>query len=130
MEKENELFETIKLKSMFEKVKKLKKGGDYHSLQDAFLISAHSFVGGARSKAVGTINLDTKEVFLGDRTKPLQDGFIHSITKYDDTANDDENESTYSKIEYIYYLLAIECGIEMSGCYLVEADNKHHFVTK
>jgi serine/threonine-protein kinase HipA len=49
------------------KQRKLKRGGDYHSLQDAFLISAHSFVGGARSKAVGAINLKTKEVFLGNR---------------------------------------------------------------
>ena len=130
MEKKNGFIETIELKSMFEKAKELKKGGDYHSLQDAFLISAHSFVGGARSKAVGAINLDTKEVFLGDRTKPLKDGFIHAIIKYDDTANDDENKSTYSKVEYIYHILAIGCGIDMADCYLVQTDDKHHFVTK
>ena len=130
MEKENDFEQTIELKSMFEKVKELKKGGDYHSLQDVFLISAHSFVGGARSKAVGAINLETKEVSLGDRTKPLKDGFIHAIIKYDDTANDDENKSTYSKVEYIYYLLAIESGIDMADCYLVQTDNKNHFVTK
>ncbi|MBE0515528.1 HipA domain-containing protein [Sulfurimonas sp.] len=130
MEKANGLIETIALKSMFEKAKELKKGGDYHSLQDAFLISAHSFVGGARSKAVGAINLDTKEVFLGDRTKILKEGFIHVIIKYDDTSNDDENKSTYSKVEYIYHLLAKKSGIEMTDCYLVEADDKHHFVTK
>jgi len=130
MEKGNGFIETIDLKSMFEKAKELKKGGDYHSLQNAFLISAHSFVGGARSKAVGAINLDTKEVFLGDRNKPLKDGFIHAIIKYDDTANDDENKSTYSKIEYIYHLLAKKCGIDMMDCYLLQTDNKHHFVTK
>ena len=130
MEKENGFIETIELKSMFEKAKELKKGGDYHSYQDAFLISAHSFVGGARSKAVGAINLDTKEVFLGDRTKALKDGFIHAIIKYDDTANEDENKSTYSKVEYIYHILAIQCGIDMADCYLVETDGKHHFVTK
>ncbi|QKJ26799.1 type II toxin-antitoxin system HipA family toxin [Aliarcobacter cibarius] len=130
MEKENEFIETIELKYMFEKAKELKKGGDYHSLQDAFVISAHSFVGGARSKAVGAINLDTKEVFLGDRTKPLKDGFFHAIIKYDDTANDDENKSTYSKVEYIYHILAKKCGIDMADCYLVQTDDKHHFVTK
>jgi len=130
-EKENGFFETIELKSMFEKAKELKKGGDYHLLQDAFLISAHSFVGGARSKAVGAINLETKEVFLGDKTKPLKDGFMHAIIKYDDTSNDDdENKSTYSKVEYIYHILAIGCGIDMADCYLVETDDKQHFVTK
>lgn len=130
MEKESGLIETIELKSMFLKAKELQKGGDYHSLQDSFLISAHSFVGGARSKAVGAINLDTKEVFLGDRTKPLKDGFIHSIIKYDDTSNDNENKSTYSKVEYIYHLLAKKSGIDMADCYLVQTDDKHHFVTK
>ncbi len=130
MEKENDFEQTVELKSMFEKVKELKKGGDYHSLQDAFLISAHSFVGGARSKAVGAINLETKEVFLGDKTKPLKEGFIHAIIKYDDTANDDETRSTYSKVEYIYYLLAKKSGLNMMDCYLAETDGKHHFVTK
>lgn len=130
LEKENILEHTLELKLMFEKAKDLKKGGDYHSLQDAFLISAHSFVGGARSKAVGAINLESKEVFLGDRTKSLKNGFIHAIIKYDDTANNDENKSTYSKLEYIYHLLAKRSGIDMMDCYLIETDGKHHFVTK
>ncbi len=130
VEKENCFVDIIELKSMFQKVKELKKGGDYHSLQDAFLISAHSFVGGARSKAIGAINLDTKNVFLGDRTKPLEDGFMHAIIKYDDTADDDENKSTYSKLEYIYHLLAKKCGIDMMDCYLVETEGKSHFITK
>lgn len=129
-EKENGSEQTIELKSMFEKVKELKQGKEYHSLQDAFLISAHSFVGGARSKAVCAVNLDTKMVFLGDRTKVLEDGFIHAIIKYDDTADGDENRSTYSKLEYIYHLLAKKCGIDMMDCYLIETEGKHHFVTK
>lgn len=125
-----EIEHTLELKEMFEKSKELIKNGDYKSLQDAFLVSAHSFVGGARSKAVCAINLGTKEVFLGDRTKPLEDGFIHSIIKYDDTQNNDENKSTYSKLEYIYYLLARKCDIDMMDSYLLETNNKFHFVTK
>jgi serine/threonine-protein kinase HipA len=124
------MLETLELKSMFEKAKELKKGDTYHSLQNAFLVSAHSFVGGARAKAVAAINLDTQTVFLGDRTKPLKKGFIHAIIKYDDTANDDENKSTYSKLEYVYYLIAKKCGIDISDCFLLETQNKHHFVTK
>jgi len=126
----NNTDDTIELKSMFEKVKELQKGGDYHSLHSAFLVSAHSFVGGARSKAVGAINLDTGLVYLGDRTKSLKNGYIHAIIKYDDTAGDDENRSTYSKIEYIYYLLAKKSGINMMDCYLLEANGKHHFITR
>ncbi len=130
LEYENNMYDTIELKDMFEKAKKLQKGEECHSLHSAFLVSAHSFVGGARSKAIGAINLKTKEVFLGDRSKPLKDGFIHAIIKYDDTASGDENRSTYSKIEYIYYILAKKSGIKMTNCYLLESDNRHHFVTQ
>lgn len=130
IEREIPIQDILELKTMFEKAKKLKKGGDFHALEDAFLVASHSFVGGARSKAVGAFNLKTKEVFLGDRTKPLKDGFFHSIIKYDDTSNDDENKSTYSKVEYIYYILAKKSGIDMQASFLVEANGKHHFVTK
>jgi serine/threonine-protein kinase HipA len=130
IENVNNSKETLELKEMFERAKELKKGGKYHSLHNAFLVSAHSFVGGARSKAVAAINLDTQLVYLGDRNKILEEGFIHVIIKYDDTAEGDEDKSTYSKIEYIYYLLAKESGIDMTDCYLLEADGKHHFVTK
>lgn len=122
--------ETMALRSLFEASKKLKKGGEYHALQDAFLVSAHSFAGGARSKAVGAINLKESIVYLGDRTKPLEEGFMHAIIKYDDTQNNNETSSTYSKVEYIYYLLAKQSNIEISDSYLVPSGAKHHFVTK
>jgi serine/threonine-protein kinase HipA len=122
--------ETIDLKEMFQKAKELKKGGDYHSLHSAFLVSAHSFVGGARSKAVGAINLKSKIVYLGNRNQKLPDGYISAIIKYDDTSDGDENKSTYSKLEYIYYLLATKAGIPMMDCYLLESNNKSHFITK
>lgn len=122
--------ETIELNKLFEESKKLKRGSEYHALQDSFLVAAHSFVGGARSKAVALINLDTKTVLVGDKNRACDEGYIHAIIKYDDTANDDENKSTYSKIEYIYYLIAKEAGIEMSDCHLLEAKGKYHFVTK
>ena len=121
---------TLALKNIYEEAKKLKKGDDFKSIHSAFLVSAHSFVGGARSKAVVAINLDTKEVYFGDRTQEPPKGFMPAIIKYDDTQDGDENKSTYSKLEYIYYLLAKESGIDMMDCYLVESENKHHFVTK
>jgi serine/threonine-protein kinase HipA len=122
--------EKLQLKDMFEEAKRLQRGNDFHTFHSAFLVSAHSFVGGARSKAVCAINLQTKNIFLSDRSKPIPNGYIHVIIKYDDTVNDSETKSTYSKIEYIYYLLAKEAGINISECYLVEDNNKSHFVTK
>lgn len=121
---------TIELKNMFEKAKALKRNGDYHSLHGAFLVAAHSFVGGARSKAVAAINLESQIVYFGGKNKELPTGFIHVIIKYDDTAGEDESRSTYSKIEYIYHLLAKKSGIDMMDCYLLDSNGKSHFVTK
>ncbi len=120
----------LALKDIYEEAKKLKRGNAFKSIHSAFLVSAHSFVGGARSKAVVAINLDTNEVYFGDRTKEPPIGFLPAIVKYDDTQDGDENKSTYSKLEYIYYILAKESGINMMDCYLLESNNKHHFVTK
>jgi len=128
--KSNEVEYTLQLKDMFEKSKELIKSSNYQPLQSAFLIPAHSFIGGVRSKAVSAINLDTKEVFLGDKTKSLENGFTNVIIKYDDMTNNDENKSTYSKVEYIYYLLAKKSGIEIMDSYLIETNGKYHFVTK
>ena len=122
--------ETLALKEMFARSKELKRGGEYHALHDAFLVSAHSFVGGARAKAVAAINLKTQVVYLGSRENRPPKGFVDVIIKYDDTAGDDENKSTYSKLEYVYYLLAKKSVIEMMECYLLESEGKHHFVTK
>jgi len=121
---------TLALKSLYAKAKVLKKGEDFHSLHSAFLVSAHSFVGGARSKAVVSINLKTNEVYLGDRSKQLPKGFIPAIVKYDDTESGDENKATYSKLEYIYHLLAKEAGLIMMDCFLLKSEDKHHFVTE
>ncbi len=121
---------TLLLKDLYEEAKKLKRGENLQSIHSTFLVSAHSFVGGARSKAVVSINLTSNEIYLGDRTKVPPKDFIPVIVKYDDTQDGDENKSTYSKLEYIYYLLAKESGIDMMDCYLLKSGNKHHFATK
>ncbi len=122
--------ETLKLKELYEEAKRLKTGKNFQSIHSAFLVSAHSFIGGARSKAVVAINLNTNEIYLGDRSKEPPKGFIPAIIKYDDTQDGDENKSTYSKLEYIYYLLAKKSGIEMMDCHLLKSQEKYHFVTK
>ncbi|WP_457745155.1 type II toxin-antitoxin system HipA family toxin [Sulfurimonas sp.] len=127
---EDSAHKTIALKEIYEEAKKLKRGDEYKSIHSTFLVSAHSFVGGARSKAVVSINLDTNEIYLGDRTKATPECFIPAIIKYDDTHDGDENKSTYSKLEYIYFLLTREAGIDVMECYLIESNSKFHFVTK
>lgn len=129
-ELDGQTIESMALRDMFEAAKEIKKGGDYHSLHSAFLVSAHSFVGGARAKAVAAIDMGSKTVYLGDRNGMIPKNYMRAIIKYDDTAGDDESKSTYSKLEYIYFCLARQCGIEMMESYLVESGGKHHFVTK
>lgn len=129
-ELDEQTIESIALRDMFEAAKEMGKGGYYHSLHSAFLVSAHSFVGGARAKAVAAIDMGSKTVYLGGRNGMIPKNYMRAIIKYDDTAGDDENKSTYSKLEYIYFSLARQCGIEMMECYLVESGGKHHFVTK
>jgi len=125
-----EEMQTLNLKTMFEQARELKNGKKFTSLHEALLVSAHSFVGGARAKAVASINLASKEVHLGHRNGFVPEGFIPAIIKYDDTEVGGKNKSLYSKLEYIYYLLAKESGIEMSDCYLLNAEDRHHFVAK
>lgn len=36
----------------------------------------------------------------------------------------------WGRVEYAYYLMAKECGIEMTECELLEEDNRGHFMTK
>ena len=127
---DKDTLESMELRDMFEAARELGRGGDFHSLHSAFLVSAHSFVGGARAKAVAAIDMESKVVYLGNRNGAIPPNFMRAIIKYDDTAGDDESKSTYSKLEYIYFCLAGQCGIKMMDCYLVESDGKYHFVTK
>lgn len=36
----------------------------------------------------------------------------------------------WGKVEYAYYLMAKECGIEMTECDLLEENGRAHFMTK
>ena len=41
-----------------------------------------------------------------------------------------EDSPEYTKIEYAYYLMALEAGINMNECRLYEDNNMYHFMTK
>ncbi|MGB0934328.1 MAG: type II toxin-antitoxin system HipA family toxin, partial [Lishizhenia sp.] len=36
----------------------------------------------------------------------------------------------WGRVEYAYYLMAVDCGIEMSECKLLEENGRAHFMTK
>jgi len=85
--------------------------------------------GGARAKAVIAYNPETGEVRSGqiDGLK----GFEYWLLKFDGVSETQLLEAKgYGNIEYAYYLMALDCGIEMSECKLLHENGRSHFMTK
>jgi serine/threonine-protein kinase HipA len=92
------------------------------------LIRAASSVGGQRAKALLAINESTGEVRSGQTDAP--DGFRHWLIKLDGITNRALHDpKNYGRIEYAYYLMAQQAGIEMSESTLLEENNRAHFLT-
>ncbi len=88
--------------------------------------------GGARAKAVIAWNPDTGEVRSGQLAAPA--GFSHWILKLDGVAGNRDKEmedpAGYGLIEYAYHLMALEAGIEMAECRVLDDGPRHHFMTR
>lgn len=85
--------------------------------------------GGARAKAVIAFNPETGEVRSGQADAP--EGFSQWLLKFDGV-DDSQFGSTsgYGRVEMAYYLMAIDCGLEMMKSRLVEENGRAHFMTK
>ncbi len=86
--------------------------------------------GGQRAKAIIAYNDDTGEVRSGQIAAP--EGFDYYLIKLDGVsakAGFKETEN-FGRLEYSFYQLARECGIEMSHCSLIEENGRAHFLTK
>lgn len=102
-------------------------GDEKKALQDILTIGTSA--GGARPKAVIAYNDTTGEVRSGQSDAP--DGFEHWLLKLDGVSDSQFGESSgWGRVEYAYYLMALECGIEMSKSRLLEENNRAHFMTK
>jgi len=88
--------------------------------------------GGARAKAVIAWNPATNEVRSGQ--VKAGDGFEYWLLKFDGVSGNRDKELEdprgYGVIEYAYYLMARECGIEISDCRLFEENGRRHFMTR
>lgn len=85
--------------------------------------------GGARPKAVITYNTKTGEIRSGQTKAPK--GFEHWLLKLDGVSDAQFGVSHgFGRIEYAYYEMAKDCGIEMMECKLLEENNRAHFMTK
>ena len=86
--------------------------------------------GGQRAKAIIAYNKETGEVRSGQVEAP--EGFDYYIIKLDGVsakAGFRETEN-YGRLEYSFYKLAKECGIEMTECFIIEENGRAHSLTK
>ncbi len=96
------------------------------------LLKLGTSAGGARAKAVIAWNEETNEVKSG-QINP-EKGFDYWLMKFDGVSkNGDHNledEPEYTLIEYTYYLMALEAGIQMNECRIFKEGDHNHFMTK
>lgn len=93
------------------------------------LIKVGTSAGGQRAKVVVSYNAHTDEIRSGQTDAP--EGFENYILKFDGVTNYELGDPQgYGRIEYAYYLMAIDCGIEMMSSQLLEENGRAHFMTK
>jgi serine/threonine-protein kinase HipA len=88
--------------------------------------------GGARAKAIIAWNPKTNEVRSGQ--VKADKGFEYWLLKFDGVSGNKDKEledpKGYGMIEYAYYLMALDCGIEISECRLFKENGRSHFMTR
>ena len=107
--------------TILEKVLKLKEDTNGEELNELALLNVFKIgtsAGGARPKILISEHKETGEIIAGD--KEVSEDYNHYIVKLHLDDNDGYNKE---KVEYAYYLLAQEAGIEMMFSKLI--DNKH-----
>lgn len=89
--------------------------------------------GGARAKAVIAWNQQIKDIRSGQIE--AGDGYEYWLIKFDGVDNnkdkgDKADSPAYTRIEYAYYLMALDAGIVMNPCQLYPESGRYHFLTK
>ena len=103
---------------------------DAEAIQD--IVRVGTSAGGARAKAILAWNEETGEFRSGQVDLP--DGFTQWLMKFDGIGNNRDKELNdpqgYGRIEYAYYLMALEAGVEMNRCRLHNEGGRSHFMTQ
>lgn len=98
------------------------------------LLSVGMSAGGARPKAVLAFNEDFTQVRSGQTN--VAENFTHWLMKFDGVSEHNHQQETFGDplgfgaMEYVYYLMATDCGIDMMPCRLLPEGNRHHFMTQ
>ncbi|MDR2622535.1 MAG: type II toxin-antitoxin system HipA family toxin [Dysgonamonadaceae bacterium] len=111
---------------------KEKQTADLHNEKEiSQIIKVGTSAGGARAKAIVAYNENTGEIRSGQLNAP--EGFSHWLIKLDGIDNQDKelkDPMHFGRIEYVYYLMAISCGIEMMESRLLAENGRYHFLTR
>ena len=96
----------------------------------AEIVRLGTSAGGQRAKAIIAYNPQTGEVRSGQIEAP--EGFDYYLIKLDGVTAEAGFRETqnFGRLEYSFYRLVKECGIEMSDCSLIEENGRAHFLTK
>lgn len=96
----------------------------------AEIVRLGTSAGGQRAKAIIAYNPLTGEVRSGQIEAP--EGFDYYLIKLDGVTAEAGFRETqnFGRMEYSFYRLVKECGIEMSDCSLIEENGRAHFLTK
>lgn len=96
------------------------------------ILKVGTSAGGARAKAVIAFNPETKQVRSGQLHLPA--GFEHWLIKFDGVKFSGDwgiaDPSGYGLLEYSYYLLAKECGINMMESRIFSESGRNHFMSR
>ena len=100
----------------------------------AAMLQVGTSAGGARAKALIAINATRSEIRSGQVDAP--EGFEHYLLKFDGITEHHNNSEVFGdpqgfgRMEYAYYRMALDAGINMSPCELLADGKRAHFLTK
>jgi len=105
-------------------------GDDQEVLEDILRVGTSA--GGARAKALLAWNPTTNEFRSGQ--VEVDSGYEHWLLKFDGVTNNRDKEIAdplgYGRIEFAYYMMAVDAGVEMMESRLHEEGGRSHFMTK
>ena len=110
----------------------LKEGINNDAMSELFQVGTSA--GGARAKALIAVNVDRTQLRSGQADAPK--GFEHYLLKFDGVEEHKINSQVFGdpkgfgRMEYAYYLMAIDAGINISPSELLIDGERAHFMTR
>lgn len=119
-----EIAELYKLAQLALSEAKSFKSAIHPDLMIESLFKVGTSAGGRRPKAIINLNQETGECYSGQVASQTP-GFVPMLIKFDE-----HSDIPTTRIEYSYYLLAKDVGLNMMPSYLMEGDDTAHFLTQ